>query len=204
MKKLQLLLAIFVVASMVMSACVAPSGQAPAAAGTGGEEETVAGDLTRPHPALSDPLVRKAIAHCIDRDALIASVYTFVDDKAALRMDSFVPKTHWAYSGPYTDYAYSPDNGNALLEQAGWTDTDGDGVNDLFGPVGHDLSAFEMRIFDRWGEVIFSTSDPGQPWDGKVNGGGAIAQKGVYVWKVKATGRRFGPVEYVGSVALVK
>lgn len=81
---------------------------------------------------------------------------------------------------------------------------DGDGVNDLFGPVGHDLNEFEMRIFDRWGEVIFSTNDPNHPWDGKVNGGGAIAQNGVYVWKVKATGRRFGPVEYVGSVALVK
>ncbi len=81
---------------------------------------------------------------------------------------------------------------------------DGDGVNDVFGPVGHDLSEFEMRIFDRWGEVIYSTSSPDKPWDGKVNGAGEIAQNGVYVWKLKATGRRFGPVEYVGSVALVK
>ena len=135
MKKLQMLLAILVVASLAMTACVAPAGQAPAAGSTGSGEEVSAGDLTRPHPALSDINVRKAIAHCIDRDALIASVYPNVEDKSALRMDSFLPKTHWAYKGPYTDYAYSPDNGMALLEQAGWTDGDGDGFREKDGQV---------------------------------------------------------------------
>ena len=81
---------------------------------------------------------------------------------------------------------------------------DGDGLNDQFGPVGHDIYEFEMLIFDRWGEVIFSTTDPARSWDGKVNGSGEIAKNGVYVYKVRASGRRFGPVEYIGSVALVK
>lgn len=195
MKKLQLLLAIFVVASMVMSACVAPSGQAPAAAGTGGGEETVAGDLTRPHPALSDPLVRKAIAHCIDRDALIASVYTFVDDKAALRMDSFLPKTHWAYSGPYTDYAYSPDNGNALLEQAGWTDTDGDGIRDKDGkPLQLTLTTTNAQFRQTWaavaegqladcGILVIRQHTPASWWFGDTTG---LARRdfelGAYAW----------------------
>ncbi|MCB0811464.1 MAG: gliding motility-associated C-terminal domain-containing protein, partial [Flavobacteriales bacterium] len=81
---------------------------------------------------------------------------------------------------------------------------DGDGVNDLFGPVGHDLFELEMRIYDRWGQVIYETQDPGMPWNGKVNGSGEVAQNGIYVYQIKATGRRFGPVEYVGHVALVK
>jgi gliding motility-associated-like protein len=79
---------------------------------------------------------------------------------------------------------------------------DGDGFNDVFGPVGHDIDEFEMRIFDRWGEVIYSTNDPAKPWDGKV--GGTLAENGVYVWKMRASGRRFGPVEYIGSVSLIK
>ncbi|MBX3013239.1 MAG: peptide ABC transporter substrate-binding protein [Caldilineaceae bacterium] len=80
-------------------------------------------DLSQPHPSLSDPRVRQAIAHCIDRDALISSVYTYVPDdvKASLRMDSFLPKDHWAYSGPYQDYEYSVEQGGALLDEAGWT-----------------------------------------------------------------------------------
>jgi ABC-type transport system substrate-binding protein len=40
-------------------------------------------------------------------------------------MDTFIPKTHWAYGGEITDYAYDPAAGMALLEEAGWT---GEGV----------------------------------------------------------------------------
>lgn len=117
------LLAILLVAAMLISACAtAPAGQAPGAA-PAGEAATSAEDLSQPHPLLSDLRVRQAIAHCIDRDALIAAVYTYVPDdvKASLRMDSFIPKSHWAYSGPYQDYPYDVEAAGALLDEAGWT-----------------------------------------------------------------------------------
>lgn len=41
-------------------------------------------DYTTPHPILSDLKVRQALAYCIDRAALIASVYPYVDDPDAL------------------------------------------------------------------------------------------------------------------------
>jgi len=116
-------LAIVLVAAMLISACAtAPVGQAPGAA-PAGEAASSAEDLSQPHPLLSDIRIRQAIAHCIDRDALIASVYTYVPDdvKASLRMDSFIPKTHWAYSGPYQDYPYDVEAAGALLDEAGWT-----------------------------------------------------------------------------------
>lgn len=135
--KLWSMLGIMVVMSMIISACTAPAGSttAPAPAATAAPaaeaaatevpaEETIAADaFTTPHPILSDLRVRQAIAHCIDRDALLDSVYTYVSDeeKPNLRMDTFLPKTHWAYSGPYTDYEYNPEGGAALLEEAGWT-----------------------------------------------------------------------------------
>ena len=85
-------------------------------------KEVAAEDFTTPHPILSDIKVRQAIAHCINRDELIASVYPFLTDeqKAELRMDTNLPKTHWAYKGPYTDYEYSVEKGGALLDEAGW------------------------------------------------------------------------------------
>lgn len=122
------LLAILVVAAMLFSACTPPGGQVPGAAPAAGDAGAVAADdLSQPHPMLSDIRVRQAIAHCIDRDALLDALYTYVADdvKASLRMDSFVPKTHWAYSGPYQDYPYDPEAGAALLDEAGWTLADG-------------------------------------------------------------------------------
>ena len=41
-------------------------------------KEVAAEDFTTPHPILSDIKVRQAIAHCINRDELIASVYPFL------------------------------------------------------------------------------------------------------------------------------
>jgi ABC-type transport system substrate-binding protein len=125
-----LALTILAIVTLVIGACVpAPSSQAPAEAApaaaetTGEEQASGAEDYTTPHPILSDERVRKAIAHCIDRDALIDSVYTFVADdiKPTLRMDTFVPKDHWAYGGNITDYAYDPEAAAALLDEAGWT-----------------------------------------------------------------------------------
>ncbi len=96
--------------------------------------EVAVEDYTTPHPILSDIVVRQAIAQCINRDELIASVYPYVSDevKATLRMDTFLPKTHWAYSGPYTDYAYDPAAASAALEAAGWVDA-GNGIREKDG-----------------------------------------------------------------------
>ncbi len=72
--------------------------------------------------------MRQAIAHCIDRDRADRLGLPVCRGrlKATLRMDSFLPKTHWAYSGPYTDLPqYDPAAGNALLDEAGWTLPDG-------------------------------------------------------------------------------
>ncbi len=121
-----ILLALLVIAAMAFSACAAAVPAAPAgeAAAPGAVD-----DVSRPHPQLSVPEVRQAIAHCIDRDALIAAVYPYVDDtiKPTLRMDAPWPKTHWVYQGPYPDYEYDVAKANELLDTAGFVDDDGDG-----------------------------------------------------------------------------
>lgn len=121
-----LVLALLTVLALVVSAC-APAA-VPGAAPSAGSEAASSGaeEFTTPHPILSDVRVRQALAYCIDRDALIASVYPYVENPAEQLMDSFLPKTHWAYSGPYTDMPmYDPEKGKALLEEAGWTQGDG-------------------------------------------------------------------------------
>ena len=116
---------LLVTLALFASACVpAAPGALPAAGGEAPAAEVE--EYTTPHPILSDLRVRQALAYCIDRDALIASVYPYVEDGAALRMDSFLPQTHWAYNGPYSDLPqYDPEAGKALLEEAGWAAGDG-------------------------------------------------------------------------------
>ncbi|HYG50363.1 MAG TPA: PKD domain-containing protein, partial [Flavobacteriales bacterium] len=62
---------------------------------------------------------------------------------------------------------------------------DGDGVNDIFIPIiqGHDPATYEFYVFDRWGEIIFKTTDYTQGWDGMHKG--SKSKEDVYVWKVR-------------------
>jgi len=122
-----LVLALLTILALVVSACAAPAAAPGAAPAAGGEAASSgAEEFTTPHPILSDVKVRQALAYCIDREALIASVYPYVEDGSELLMDSFLPKTHWAYGGPYADLPmYDPEAGKALLEEAGWTQEEG-------------------------------------------------------------------------------
>ena len=41
-----------------------------------------------------------------------------------------------------------------------------DGINDFFKPVVAGVDYYELIILDRWGEVVFRTSDVNESWDG--------------------------------------
>ncbi|MBL0045745.1 MAG: choice-of-anchor L domain-containing protein [Flavobacteriales bacterium] len=79
---------------------------------------------------------------------------------------------------------------------------DGDGINETFGPATRYVEKFEMSIFDRWGQPIYSTDAIDKPWDGTVNGG--LATTGVYVYKYKAEGHLFPSIENYGHVTLLR
>ncbi len=68
----------------------------------------------------------------------------------------------------------------------------GDGVNDLFAGKGSvdSMLNFELQIFDRWGNVLFSTSDPNFTWDGISFDGREIVPNGVYLYQYSYMGAR--------------
>lgn len=42
---------------------------------------------------------------------------------------------------------------------------------------------YYFSVYDRWGQLVFTTKEPGKGWDGKING---ITQPtGVFVWELK-------------------
>lgn len=59
----------------------------------------------------------------------------------------------------------------------------GDGINDRLQLLSDcDLQFFEMQVFDRWGNLLFSTKDERLSWDGNYNG--QLADTGSYLWVV--------------------
>ncbi|MEL7220632.1 MAG: gliding motility-associated C-terminal domain-containing protein [Bacteroidota bacterium] len=61
-----------------------------------------------------------------------------------------------------------------------------DGINDRFFPQSHcGIEDFELQIFDRWGQLVYISADPGKGWDGKVKG--QNGDHGVYVWFMSYT-----------------
>jgi gliding motility-associated-like protein len=79
---------------------------------------------------------------------------------------------------------------------------DGNGINDMFvcKGMGIDVTRFEMMIFDRWGELIFKTTDFYQGWDGTVKGKKNKATQDVYVYKIKVYDLKGDKHELVGHV----
>jgi peptide/nickel transport system substrate-binding protein len=79
-------------------------------------------------PVFSDPRVRKGLAHCLDREALVAQGL----GGAGLVPQTYAPPGHPLYAGDenVAIYAFDPAQGLALLAEAGWTDTNNDGMLD--------------------------------------------------------------------------
>ena len=85
-----------------------------------------------------------------------------------------------------------------------FTPTRADGINDTFFGKGVGIIDYHIWIFDRWGNMVFNTTDINMGWDGRANNGEFIAQQDVFVWKVKLKDV-FGKYhDYMGTVTLVK
>ncbi len=61
-----------------------------------------------------------------------------------------------------------------------------DGLNDVLRPIAAGIKSIEyFNIYNRWGQLLFSTKINGHGWDGKINS--QPQPTGTFVWMVKAT-----------------
>ncbi len=73
--------------------------------------------------ALRDLRVRRAIAHAIDRKALLEAK----QDGRGKVTKTWIPSGHWAYTNDLAGYRYDPGRAATLLDRAGYDDPDGVG-----------------------------------------------------------------------------
>jgi gliding motility-associated-like protein len=83
-----------------------------------------------------------------------------------------------------------------------------DGLNDVFQvfipPSGADYSTYSIVVYDRWGELIFQSTDITQPWTGAKNNSGPILKQDVYVWKIHFQDEKKKHYEKMGHVSLLR
>lgn len=79
-----------------------------------------------------------------------------------------------------------------------------DSVNDVFKGEGflRGVRQFSLKIWSRWGELIFETNDPDFGWNGLI--GNQQAPQGVYLYEVSLNHPRGAPEFYKGFVTLVR
>ncbi len=72
----------------------------------------------------------------------------------------------------------------------------GDGQNDLFVPYPYCfIESVDFKVFNRWGQLVYETTDPDLNWDG-TNLNGSMLPEGVYYYKCKIFEQRVsGTVE---------
>ncbi|GAB3942964.1 hypothetical protein GCM10028805_08420 [Spirosoma harenae] len=79
---------------------------------------------------------------------------------------------------------------------------DGDGMNELFLAKGIYFDRFRMTIYDRWGAVVYSTTDKQQGWDGTVNGQHAL--EGQYMYRIEVIDQTGLQTVRTGAILLVR
>ncbi|HKR06704.1 MAG TPA: PKD domain-containing protein, partial [Bacteroidia bacterium] len=93
----------------------------------------------------------------------------------------------------------------AVFVPGGFTPND-DGINDNFIIPSFGMSSCNIKIFDRWGNMIFHSSDPGlmntQGWNGNVNG--SKAQQGAYAYVLTGKLENGKPVRKEGFINLLR
>ncbi|MCZ4268078.1 MAG: peptide ABC transporter substrate-binding protein [Pseudomonadota bacterium] len=136
--------------------------------------------VIRPHPFLSDPAVYKALSMAIDRELLVEIGY----GKAGRPSCSWVPAPETFAINPEGCNVQDIAGANALLDQAGIVDTDGDGIREKDGVPLEILfqtstnavrQDFQALIKQWWSEIgvetelrningsVFFGGDPGSP-----------------------------------------
>jgi peptide/nickel transport system substrate-binding protein len=82
------------------------------------------------NPALRDVKVRQALSYATDKQQLIDTVLLGLGTPG---LSLVMPAQGDGYASEVQDYAFDPAKANALLDEAGYKDSDGDGVREMPG-----------------------------------------------------------------------
>lgn len=113
---------------------------------------------------------------------------TVSDDNGCIGTDNILVKLYKLDPGLYLPNAFTPN---------------GDNINDRFEPIELGLKSLDIfRVYNRWGKLIYQTSDMRKGWDGTL--GGKDQEAGTYVWYAEGTDHKGKQVKKKGTAILLR
>jgi gliding motility-associated-like protein len=77
-----------------------------------------------------------------------------------------------------------------------------DHTDDIFKVLGNCIATIHLKIFDRWGLLLFESSNQAEVWDGIYQG--KASPQYVYVWTLQATDLFGRSYNMKGDVTLIR
>ena len=179
----------------------------------------VAGFTSRPNPAsILNPSVQFVDTSSAD---VVYFDWTFYDSTNTMIGSDYVQNPIYNFSGLIEQQYYIQlyvENQNGCSDTVYGTQIvegeyafflpnsftpNGDGLNDSFFPVGDKISVenYSFKIFNRWGELIFSTNDFNAKWDGTYQNNALSSD--AYIWKIDLVDSQSGEEKSLNGYVLL-
>jgi len=94
-------------------------------------------------------------------------------------------------------------NGTIFFAPTAFT-PDENGRNEFWKPEVTGVLDYRLEVFNRWGERVWWTEDPEEPWLGGVRDGSHFVPDGLYLWQVRFTDQLRYPQQREGTVWLLR
>jgi peptide/nickel transport system substrate-binding protein len=108
--------------------------------------------LNTTRPPLDDVKVRQALLFATDRQAIVSTIFR---DTSPVAYGPLAANTFGYESEVQDYYAYNPTQAASLLDEAGWKDTDGDGIRDKDGePLILDMTLMGWGYMPEVGQLL--------------------------------------------------
>ncbi len=135
---------------------------------------------------------------------------TFLNDAGSSTPVAILPyDSHYIVTGTTPEGCEGSDDilikvykGPEIYVPSGFTPNN-DGLNDLLKAIPVGVKEFRyFRIYNRWGQMVFTTRNPSIGWDGKING--TEQPMGTFVWMAEAVDYKGNLISRKGVVTIVR
>lgn len=80
----------------------------------------------------------------------------------------------------------------------------GDGINDQYWPSVSNVDSFDLKIFDKWGNLLFHSNEAAQPWLGDTLSGSYYVPNGVYNFLLVCRTSKGNGLERRGHIVVIR
>jgi len=141
-----------------------------------------------PTTGLSDPSIGNPVATITPPPDSITYTVRATTPEGCVAQDAMTVRIFSGGSSIYVPSAFTPN---------------GDGRNDIIRPIVAGLTRLEyFRVYNRWGQLLFSTGEIGKGWDGNFNG--APQPSGTYVFIAQGVDYQNNTVKAKGTIVLIR